>query len=85
MHITQQLHKWGNGTGVRLPKKVLEAVNLKPGQEVAIDLQDRSIVLTPVEPRGRQLPNLADLLDGVTPELVGGELTWGQDRGQERL
>jgi len=86
MQVTQHIQKWGNGTGIRLPKKVIEAANLKLGQSVAIDLQGSSIVLTPTtNTDADHLPSLAELVHGVTPDKVGGEYDWGADQGRESV
>lgn len=85
MQLTRQIQHWGNSAGIRLPKKVIEQARLVPGQMVAIDLRGSSIVLTPLRDEEPVLPKLADLLKGVTPDKVGGEIDWGPDRGRERL
>jgi antitoxin MazE len=82
MNITQSLQKWGNGAGVRIPKKVANAAHLQLNQQLVVTLQDNSIVLTPIVEEKRQ--SLDSILKGVTPKLVGGELDWGKDIGAER-
>ena len=59
MRITQTLGKWGNGTGLRLPKKVLEKANIQPNQELEVTIEGRSIVLTPVDATEIQMRQLA--------------------------
>jgi len=81
MNIQQPLRKWGNGTGVCVPKKVIEAAHLTLNQSLTIDLQGNSIILTPV--KELKVLTLQDILADATPELVGGELSWGPDVGQE--
>lgn len=83
MQITQHLQKWGNGTGIRLSKKIVEAAKLGLGQSVAITMRGRSIILTPIKSETEELPTLDALLTGVTPEKIRGEMDWGQDRKQE--
>ena len=82
MVITRSVQKWGNGTGLRLPKQVLEAARITINQELRVTVEGKSIVLTPIE-----LPEritLEMLLDGVTPEVIRGEFDLGQDVGTER-
>lgn len=81
MNITQSVQKWGNGTGVRIPKKVLIAAKLKLNQELNINLKNGSIILTPVKTKPKL--TLDDLLKGVTPENVHGEVDWGAPVGRE--
>ncbi len=81
MNITQSLEKWGNSQGVRLPKKVVKAAQLKLNAPLEVTIMGRSIVLTPVSSTSR----LEAMLSGVTPEMVGGEMNWGSDVGLERI
>jgi antitoxin MazE len=48
MDVTRSFQKWGNGAGVRIPKKVAGAAHLHLNQQLVITLQNNSIVLTPV-------------------------------------
>jgi len=82
MEITRSLQKWGNGTGVRIPKKVVQAAKLRINQPLVVSLQDYSIVLTPVLDKDNL--SLESMLEGVTPDLVSGELNWGEDVGAEK-
>lgn len=82
MNLTQHVRKWGNGNAVRLPKQILEAANLQTGQSLAIHMEGKAIVLTPVEDTSK--PTLQELLEDVTPQAIGGELDWGDEQGLER-
>lgn len=81
MKVTQDLQKWGNSTGIRLPKKVIDAAQLKPKQTLSITLQGRSILLTPVK-KDTDF-TLDTMLEGVTAENVHSEVDWGADVGSE--
>lgn len=85
MNYTQHTQKWGNGTGILLSKKVLQAASWQDNQTVSIDVKGNSITLTPVpSPADKhQIPRLEDLMKGVTPEKVGGDFDWGPDVGNE--
>ena len=83
MHITQSLQKWGNGTGVRIPKKVMLAAKLHLNQPLEVSLSGSSIILTPVIGTDDTL-TLDSLLKDVTPESIAGELDWGKDVGAEK-
>jgi antitoxin MazE len=81
MTITQSLQKWGNGTGVRLPKKVVEAAQLKINQPLEVTIKDKSVILTPIDDSSVTIDSL---LQGVTPDKINGELDWGEDTGAEK-
>ena len=80
MIVTQNLQKWGNGTGIRLPKKVVLAAKLQINQPLEISLQGDQILLKPV--RQKVKPTLDDILEGVKPSDIGGEF-WPGDEGKE--
>lgn len=82
MNITQSLQKWGNGAGVRIPKKVAQAAHIGLNQPLMVTLKGNSIVLTPVAEKKK--PTLESLLDGVTPQMIVAEPDWGMDAGAER-
>ena len=82
MNITQSLQKWGNGAGIRIPKKVADAAHLHLNQQLTVTLQNHSIVLTPLVEKKKQ--TLDSMLQGVTPLAIGGEFDWGEDTGIER-
>ena len=82
MNVTQSLQKWGNGAGVRIPKKVAEAANIHLSQQLIITLQNNTIVLTPVVEKKKQ--TLETMFKGVSPSMIEGELDWGKDVGAER-
>lgn len=81
MNITQNLQKWGNGTGVRIPKKVVEAAKLRINQPLEVSLKGKSIVLTPVD-KDKNF-TLESMLEGVTPENIHPAVDWGPDVGAE--
>ncbi len=83
MNITQSLQKWGNGTGIRIPKKVVLAAKLKINQPLEVSLKGKSIVLTPVE-KYKEF-TLESMLKGVTPENVHPAVDWGPDVGVEKI
>lgn len=78
---TQSLQKWGNSSGVRLPKRIIKAAKLKDDQLLTVSLKGQSIVLTPVKSTDNF--TLKKMLEGVTPANVHGEIDWGPDVGAE--
>ena len=82
MNIIQSLQKWGNGTAVRIPKKVVEAAHIQVNQQLEVTIKGNAIVLTPIAEKKKK--TLESMLAGVTPQNIGGELDWGEDIGAER-
>jgi antitoxin MazE len=75
------LSRWGNSLGLRIPQEAADRLNLKAGARVCVELRADSITIRPVR-KGRKWTE-ADLLKGVTPEMVGGEADWGPPVGKE--
>lgn len=65
---------------VTIPWTIAEALKLIPGSEVQLEIVNNEIVLKPQE---RTEYTLEELLEGVTPELIHGELDWGSPVGNE--
>lgn len=75
--------RWGNSLGIRIPREAVERLRLVAGAEVTLEVADDAITIRPA--RARRKWKLADLLKGVTPAKVGGELDWGAPVGKERV
>jgi antitoxin MazE len=71
--------KWGSSLAVRIPKAILEAAQLKAGDELEIELQDRTIVIHAIASK----LTLQELLDGITPENCHPATDWGPPAGKE--
>ena len=75
------LSRWGNSLGLRIPQEAADRLNLKPGARVSVELGADSITIRPV--RAVRKWTEADLLKGVKPDMVGGEVDWGTPVGKE--
>lgn len=73
------INKWGNSLGVRIPQPVANEIGLTVGTVVTLEIVDNKIVISPVKKKYQ----LSELLEGVTPELAGGEYDWGEPVGEE--
>jgi antitoxin MazE len=58
---------------------MLEAAQLKAGDELEIELQDRTIVIQSLAGK----PTLKQLVDGITPENCHPATDWGPPLGNE--
>ncbi|NCO61023.1 MAG: PbsX family transcriptional regulator [Deltaproteobacteria bacterium CG_4_8_14_3_um_filter_51_11] len=74
------IKKWGNNLGVRLPAGVARAAHLHVDQRVRISVEDRTIVIRPVEDAELTLDQRLARFD---PARHGGEVTGGQAVGAE--
>lgn len=74
------IKRWGNNLGVRLPAAVARAAHLHVDQRVRISVEDRTIVIQPVE---EAEPTLDERLDHFDPTRHGGEAMRTQAVGAE--
>lgn len=76
------IQKWGNSLGVRIPKEVARRVEVGVGTPVEIVAENGAIVLRPSK---RRKYRLKDLLKGLKPRQLHGEVDFGPDVGRERI
>jgi antitoxin MazE len=78
--MKSQIGQWGNSLAVRIPKYVVESLDLKLNDPVECTVENGRLVLEPIQ----ALPELSleDLLAEITeaPEL---EVDWGRPMGGE--
>ncbi|HXH31810.1 MAG TPA: AbrB/MazE/SpoVT family DNA-binding domain-containing protein [Bacteriovoracaceae bacterium] len=67
--MTSKLQKWGNSLGVRIPKSIIEKVNIEENDELIIEHQDGKIVIFPAKKK----ISLSELMDQVNPENLHSE------------
>jgi len=77
--VTTVLDRWGNSLGVRLPKGVADAAGLREGDRVFIEVEHGSVVIRHAKPKY----TLEQLLDGLTPDVLHGEVVSGVPVGAE--
>lgn len=54
-----QVSKWGNSLAVRLPKKLVDEMGLKPGDDLnVVDVAGRTILVEKTERRAQALANM---------------------------
>ena len=78
-----KLARWGNSLGLRIPREAVDRLNLKDGADVRLEIGADSVTILPT--RLRKKWTEAELLKGVTPEMVKGEIDWGTPIGKEVL
>lgn len=76
---SRKVARWGNSLGLRIPQEAADLLKLEEGGEVSIEVHNGTIVVRPERKKWTE----ADLLKGVTPEIVGGEVNWGGAVGRE--
>lgn len=72
--------KWGNSLGLRIPKAFAADLGVGAGTPVELAIEDGRLILQAVT---RPSYDLADLLEGVTPENLHTEIGTGAPVGRE--
>ncbi|MCC7403626.1 MAG: AbrB/MazE/SpoVT family DNA-binding domain-containing protein [Bdellovibrionales bacterium] len=67
--MSVKVQKWGNSLGVRIPKTVIEKVNLKENSEVEIESKNGTIIIFPA----KKEYSLDSLLDQITKSNLHSE------------
>ena len=78
--MNSSIGQWGNSLAVRLPKHIVQALNLKANDRLQIKEEAGKIILEPIP----ELPELSldELLSQVTEEPEP-EIDWGKPEGEE--
>jgi antitoxin MazE len=77
-----QIAKWGNSAAIRLPKAVLELLDVRPGSEFEASIEGKTLRLAPVRKRYPTLDELVAEMTRLGPDNEP-ELDWGPDVGAE--
>ena len=68
------IQKWGNSNAVRLPKAILDALNMRESDKVEITTDKHQIVIRPVK---RKYASLDEIFEGYTGDYVCTEADTG--------
>ena len=75
------IQKWGNSKAVRLPKGLLESLDLQENDKVKINVDDGRVIITPLRKKITLRERLASYEGRYQPE----EWDTGKSRGKELL
>lgn len=78
--MVTRLRKWGNSLGLRIPRVFAEQARVREGSSVDIEVSDGVLIVRPI---GLTVYALDDLLAGVTPDNLPGEVQAGGPTGNE--
>jgi antitoxin MazE len=75
--------RWGNSTALRLPKAIVEELNLKLGQQVEVIVEGKEARLKPVRRARLTLEEMMAEADRIGWENQPPPISWGPDVGAE--
>jgi antitoxin MazE len=65
------ISKWGNSQGLRLPKSIVNDLNLSIGDEVKITTKDNKVIIEPIKQKRKY--NIKDLVKDIPSNYRGYE------------
>ena len=80
--MTTMVQKWGNSQGIRIPKSVLNEINVESGESVELIVDNGTILIRKAENK-RKHKTIEELFSGYTGEYKCSEIDWGESEGNE--
>ena len=77
--IRAQIVGWGNSQALRIPRAMLDALQIREGDEVEMIVENGRLTVRPVHPK----LTLESLVAAITPENCHEEIDWGKPVGKE--
>ena len=74
-----QIVGWGNSQALRIPRAILDELQIREGDEVELTVENGRLTVRPLKPK----LTLELLVAGITPENCHGEIGWGKPIGKE--
>ncbi|MDX9871177.1 MAG: AbrB/MazE/SpoVT family DNA-binding domain-containing protein [Clostridia bacterium] len=83
-----KIQKWGNSHGIRIPKAMLDALNIRENDRVELTQADESITLRKINAANRKtLEEYLTAFYGKPIDKIGridsSEIYWGKPEGNE--
>lgn len=78
-YANTQVVGWGNSQAIRIPREMLETLQISEGDEVELKVEEGVLKVRPVNPK----LTLESLVAQITPENCHKELDWGKPVGNE--
>ena len=79
--MTTKLQKWGNSYAVRIPKSLVQDLDLEQGSDMETKYSNQSSV---IKPKKQKEYSLKELIKGITPKSRHKIIFDGQDVGKEK-
>jgi antitoxin MazE len=78
-----RVKKWGNSLAVRIPKPLAAEIGLSENAEVELSSDRGRLVVSPLKRTRKRKYSLKEMLRGITPENLHGEIDFGPPVGKE--
>ena len=78
-----RVRKWGNSLALRIPKALATETGLGENAEVELSADNGRLIISPRKRPRKRKYTLKELLRGITPENLHGEISFGPPVGKE--
>lgn len=78
-----RVQKWGNSLALRIPKALASETGLGENAEVELASENGRLVVTPRKRTRKPKYSLQEMLRGITPDNLHGEIDFGPPVGRE--
>jgi antitoxin MazE len=78
-----RVQKWGNSLALRIPKALAAEAGLGENAEVELSSDNGRLVVTPRKKKRKPKYSVEEMLRGITPENLHGEIDFGPPVGRE--
>lgn len=75
--------KWGNSQGIRLPKVLLENVNMAENDVVEVLSENDTIIIKKSKKEPKKYQSIQELFAEYNGEYQPIEMNWGEPQGEE--
>ena len=76
-----QVVKWGNGQGIRIPKLILQELDIRVNDTLSMEVRGEQIIIEKVKFKRRSLEERARAYGGKLGPYT--EFDWGEPKGRE--
>lgn len=74
------LQRWGNSQGIRIPKSIVNEMNLDKNQKFDLTMEDEKIILTKQQ---ENFSLIKELFENYETDKTQSEFDWGSPKGNE--
>ena len=75
------ISKWGNSQGLRIPKEIIEALNINIGDKVRLFIEKNRLVLEPVKKKKKY--NISELVEKIPDNYTKEQEHFSEPMGKE--
>lgn len=79
--MTTTIQKWGNSQGIRVPKHILQSINLSDNETVELFTENDTIIIKKLATK--KPITIEDLFANYDGEYKTSEYDWGKPMGRE--